>query len=230
MKAIQGTAFWASLSRAGRHVAIIDVPKASATSGGRDSVLILDWGSHEAEVDGGFRTSPPSLARSVLARYGPDPVGTCDLIHGQPEEYERLRERLLARIALKTRMIRDVVQEGDWDLVVACFADTHCAGHQLWSLHAAADEGAPDPGGSAPRDAMRDVYGAADQALGDHIRGAGKGTLHRRRESWDRSLPGRQQDLDDVLRRPDGGGSTVAPSGAPWTGCAASGSGTCPSA
>src|SRR6185295_10355499 len=154
---VHGTTFWASLSRAGRRVAIIDVPKASAKSGGPDSALILDWGSHEAEVDGGFRTSPPSLARSVLARYGPDPVGSCDLIHGQPEEYERLRDRLRARVALKTRMIRDVVQEGDWDLVVACFGDTHCAGHQLWSLHAAAEEGVRDHRGGPARDAMRDV-------------------------------------------------------------------------
>ena len=209
---IQGTTFWASLSRAGRRVAIVDVPKASATSGGRDSVLILDWGSHEAEVDGGFRTSPPSLARSVLARYGPDPVGTCDLIHGQPEEYERLRERLLARVALKTRMIRDVVQEADWDLVVACFADTHCAGHQLWNLHAGAEEGAPGPGGSAPRDAMRDVYGAADQALGELIRGAGEDTVCIVLASHGIGpYRGGNKILDDILRRLDGGGATAAP-------------------
>ena len=209
---IQGTTFWASLSRAGRRTAIIDVPKASATSGGRDSVLILDWGSHEAEVDGGFRTSPPSLARSVLARYGSDPVGTCDLIHGQPEEYERLRERLLARVALKTRMIRDVVQEADWDLVVACFADTHCAGHQLWDLHAGAEKGAPGPGGSAPRDAMRDVYGAVDQALGELIHGAGEGTVCIVLASHGIGpYRGGNKILDDILRRLDGGGAKAAP-------------------
>ena len=88
-------------------------------------------------------------------------MGTCDLIHGQPEEYEQLRERLLARIALKTRMIRDVVQEGEWDVVAACFADTHCAGHQLWNLHAGANGRTPEAGGAAPRDAMRDVRGLA---------------------------------------------------------------------
>ena len=192
---VQGTAFWASLSRAGRRAAIVDVPKASATSGGRDSVLILDWGSHEAEVDGGFRTSPPSLARSVLARYGPDPVGTCDLIHGQPEEYERLRERLLARIALKTRMIRDVVQEGDWDLVVACFADTHCAGHQLWNLHAGAKEG--DTGPRGKRTARCDARRVRRRGSGPrraHPRCRGGHGVHRPRQPWDRSLSGRQQD------------------------------------
>jgi predicted AlkP superfamily phosphohydrolase/phosphomutase len=209
---VQGTAFWASLARAGRRVAIIDVPKASATSGGPDSVQILDWGSHEAEVDGGFRTSPPSLARSVLARYGPDPVGRCDLIHGQPEEYARLRDRLRARIALKTRMIRDVVQEGDWDLVVACFGDTHCAGHQLWTLHADADDGAPDLGGSAPRDPMRDVYGAADQALGELIRGAGEGTVCIVLASHGIGpFRGGNKILDEILRRVDGGGAPMAP-------------------
>lgn len=211
-EAIQGTTFWASLSRAGRRVAIIDVPKAPATSGGLDSVLILDWGSHEGEVDGGFRTSPPSLARSVLARYGPDPVGCCDLIHGQPEEYERLRERLLARIALKTRMIRDVVQEGDWDLVAACFGDTHCAGHQLWHLHAGADANAPDAGGSALRDAMRDVYGAADQALGELVRGAGEDTVCIVLASHGIGpYRGGNNILDNILRRVDGGGATAAP-------------------
>jgi predicted AlkP superfamily phosphohydrolase/phosphomutase len=209
---IQGTSFWTSLSRAGRRVAVIDVPKASATSGGFDSALILDWGSHEAEVDGGFRTSPPSLARSVLARYGPDPVGSCDLIHGQPEEYERLRERLLARVALKTRMIRDVVQEGDWDLVVACFADTHCAGHQLWNLHAGVDAGAPDPGESAPFDPMRDVYAAADRALGKLVRGAEEDTVCIVLASHGIGpFRGGNKILDDILRRVDGGGAKAAP-------------------
>src|SRR5262245_36704611 len=84
---VRGSAFWNVLSSAGRRVAIIDVPKAPAVRRRLNGIHIVDWGLHESEVDGGLWTSPRSLARTLLARYGPDPVGCCDLVKGQPEEY-----------------------------------------------------------------------------------------------------------------------------------------------
>ncbi len=161
---VRGAPFWSLLSAAGRRVAVIDMPKAPPGPPLADGIAVVDWGLHETELDGGLWTSPPSLASEILARYGPDPVGRCDLIQGRREEYERIRDRLLARIEIKARMIRDVLREGEWDLVLGGFADTHCAGHQLWHLHAAAGDGA---------DALRDVYAAADRAVGDLLREAG---------------------------------------------------------
>jgi predicted AlkP superfamily phosphohydrolase/phosphomutase len=170
--------------------------------------MVVDWGLHETEVDGGLWTSPRSLARTIAERYGSDPVGSCDLIQGQPEEYTRLRDRLLRRVGIKTRMVRDILQEGDWDLVLAGFAETHCAGHQLWHLHADAEALARDSARIAPADAMRDVYVAADRALGELLEVAGRDAVCLVLASHGFGpYRGGNKILDDVLRSIDGVGS-----------------------
>jgi predicted AlkP superfamily phosphohydrolase/phosphomutase len=202
---VRGATFWSGLSAAGRRVAVIDVPKAPPGRGLANGIEIVDWGLHETEIDGGLWTSPPSLASEVLARYGPDPVGRCDLIRGRRPEYEEVRDRLLARIEIKARMIRDVLRESDWDLVLGGFADTHCAGHQLWHLHAGAAE-ADSP------DALRDVYVAADRALGRLLAEAGDDAVCVVLASHGIGpYRGGNKILDDILRRLDG--PAAAPSG-----------------
>jgi predicted AlkP superfamily phosphohydrolase/phosphomutase len=201
---VRGTTFWTSLSRAGRRVAVIDVPKAPTLREAINGMMVVDWGLHESEVDGGLWTSPRSLRRAIAERYGPDPVGTCDLIQGHPDEYARLRTRLLERVGLKARMVRDVLREGDWDLVLAGFADTHCAGHQLWHLHAEAER-TREPGGNSPADAMRDVYVAADRALGELLEVAGTNTRCLVLASHGFGpYRGGNKILDDLLREIDG--------------------------
>src|SRR5262245_22926831 len=171
---VDGAAFWTLLSRAGQRVAIVDVPKAPPADEPVNGVQIVDWGLHESEVDGGLWTSPRSLARDLRRRYGNDPVGTCDLIRGRPEEYESLRRRLIERVGIKTRIVRDLLHEGEWDLVVAAFADTHCAGHQFWHPH---DEAAQRDSVDDGPNPMRDVYEAADRAVDELLQQAGPDTV-----------------------------------------------------
>jgi predicted AlkP superfamily phosphohydrolase/phosphomutase len=206
---VQGTCFWSSLSRAGCRVAVIDVPKAPPAPEPVNGVMVVDWGLHETEVDGGLWTSPRSLARTIAERYGPDPVGPCDLIQGQPDEYARLKDRLLRRVDIKTRMVRDILQQDDWDLVLAGFAETHCAGHQLWHLHADAEALAADPARIAPADAMRDVYVAADRALGELLEVAGRDAFCLVLASHGFGpYRGGNKILDDILCRVDGAASS----------------------
>jgi predicted AlkP superfamily phosphohydrolase/phosphomutase len=199
--------FWTSLSRAGRRVAVIDVPKAAPVEEPFNGVQIVDWGLHESEIDGGLWTHPRSLEGALRARYGPDPVGRCDLIEGQLEEYERLRQRLLRRVEIKTRMLRDIAGDSSWDLVVAAFGDTHCAGHQLWHLHDDAD--ALAAGRDPARDALRDVYTAADRALGELLASAGSETVTLVLASHGIGpFRGGNKILDDILRHLDPGIAT----------------------
>jgi len=205
---VHGTCFWSSLSRAGRRVAVVDVPKAPPAPEPVNGIMVVDWGLHETEVDGGLWTSPPSLAEALAERYGPDPVGVCDLIQGKPDEYARLRERLLRRIDVKARMVRDILEEADWDFVLAGFAETHCAGHQLWHLHAEAEELAAGSPRVAPPDAMRDVYVAADRALGELLEIAGPDTVCLVLASHGFGpYRGGNKIVDDILRAIDGPGS-----------------------
>ena len=58
---------------------------------------------------------------------------------------------------------RNRSQQGGWDLFLAVFGDSHCAGHQFWHLHAPEDgqDEATELG-----DPLKDVYIALDNAIG----------------------------------------------------------------
>ncbi len=201
---VAGETFWMALSRAGRRVAIVDVPKAPAAGAPVNGIQIVDWGLHETEIDGGLWTSPRSLARTILRRYGRDPVGRCDLIQGQPEEYEILRRRIIERITTKTRMVRDILRESDWDLVLAGFADAHCACHQFWGLHVERLEHEPEGGRTPAGDPLRDVYVALDRALGELLEVVGEDTVCIVLASHGSgSFRGGTKVLDDIRRRMD---------------------------
>ena len=200
---VQSAPFWSPLSAAGRRVAVIDVPKAAPVAGPFNGLHVVDWGMHESEIDGGLSTSPRDLAHRLLDRYGPDPVGCCDFIRGTPEEYESLRQRLIRRVEIKSRMLQDIAWDSEWDLVVAGFGDTHCAGHQLWHLHADAEAAAR--GGNPSTDALRDVYAAVDRALGEILARAGHDTTCLVLASHGIGpYRGGNKILDDILRHIDG--------------------------
>ena len=124
--------FWAALSDAGRRVALLDLPKTAPIEGLR-GVQLCDWGTHDPEATGP-RSWPPELVDEVTRRFGPDPVGPCDLPRSTPEEYEAFVARLLERIRVKEAFATELLDRGDWDLFAVCFGDSHCVGHQCWHL------------------------------------------------------------------------------------------------
>ncbi|MGH7325708.1 MAG: alkaline phosphatase family protein [Candidatus Rokuibacteriota bacterium] len=158
----KGTPFWDHLTRAGRRSAIIDVPKTSP-SPRIHGIQIVDWGTHDPEL--GFCTSPPSLGSEVQARFGPHPVRQCDQFVRR-NDLGDLREALLLGVERKEAMLLHFLAEGEWDLFVGVFAESHCAGHQFWSIR---DPLHPrhDPAlARALGDPLQDVYVAIDRALG----------------------------------------------------------------
>lgn len=125
--------FWAALGRAGRRVALLDVPLLPVTPG-LNGVQVVGWGAHDT-IPGGMQTWPPALAGELRARFGDDPVGSCDQIGRDPASSVRFRDSLLARIGIREAMIRWVWKRERWDLLMAVYSESHCAGHQLWHLH-----------------------------------------------------------------------------------------------
>jgi len=166
--------FWEALGRAGRRVAIIDVPKAPL-SRDLNGVQVADWALHDPI----YRTpcsSPPEWIDEVHERFGVDPVRVCDGHDGESQTLLNLRDDLLERIDRKTRLVLEVLARGDADLVFTAFADSHCAGHQLWHVHDPAHP-AHDPGErQRSGDLLRDVYVALDAAVGRLCAAAGEGT------------------------------------------------------
>ncbi|HUO82077.1 MAG TPA: alkaline phosphatase family protein [Gammaproteobacteria bacterium] len=167
---IKAPPFWERLSRAGKRVAVIDVPKAPVVEP-CNGVQLLDWGAHDPEY-AHVRSSPSSLAQEIEARFGADPVGVCDRVVRADPGLAGLRDKLLERIRTKKDIVRHVLADGPWDLVMAVFADSHCAGHQFWHMH---DPQHPKHDAAAARvmgDPLKDVYRALDDAIGELIASA----------------------------------------------------------
>ena len=169
---LEAEPIWNRLSRAGRRVAVIDVPK-SAVAEDLNGMQVVDWGTHDPEPDG-FRTVPVSLAGEVTARFGHDPVGICDR-YPSNEGLAVLRDRLLARVERRGQLIGHYLERGGWDLFLSVFSESHCAGHQFWHLHDSTHPQHP-PDAAMPGDPLKDVYVAIDAALGKILARTGPDT------------------------------------------------------
>ncbi len=160
----RGEAFWDRLSAAGRRVAVLDVPK-TRLSQGLNGIQIVDWGTHDPDL--AFQTWPESLAGEVASLVGPHPVSSCDryLQHGSGG-LPGLAEALVRGVETRARLAEHLLLKGGWDLFLANFAESHCAGHQFWAVH---DPSSPRHDPEAARalgDPLRDVYVSIDAAIG----------------------------------------------------------------
>lgn len=168
--------FWVALGRAGRRVAVIDVPK-SPLAPELPGVQLCDWGTHDPDQFGVTRSCPADFARRVIERYGRDPVGNCDASGKTAPAIAAFRDALLARIERKTRLALELLDREPWDLFLLVYGDSHCAGHQLWAVHDPANA-RHDPAVAAAlgSDPLRDVYVALDAAVGRLLARAGPET------------------------------------------------------
>jgi predicted AlkP superfamily phosphohydrolase/phosphomutase len=159
--------FWSRLSKAGRKVAVLDVPLAGLSEG-LDGIHMVEWGSHDAAY--GFQAWPPGLKPEVLKRFGEHPApAPCDSIGRSPRDFRRFTDRLIAGVEKKRDLTLHYLEQDDWDLFVQVFTEGHCAGHQCWHLH---DRTHPDysPDVAARTgDPLREVYVAIDRAIGETI-------------------------------------------------------------
>jgi predicted AlkP superfamily phosphohydrolase/phosphomutase len=163
-----GPPFWRVLSDAGRRVAVLDVPL-TRLEPKLNGVQTVEWGGHDS-LDH-FRSSPPELGTQLLARHGGHPVvGACDADRRSGQDYADFVDALVRGCSTKATWTREVLAEGNWDLLIQVFSETHCVGHQCWHLH---DKTHPafDPSLSAELgDPMRTVYQRVDRAIGEVLR------------------------------------------------------------
>jgi predicted AlkP superfamily phosphohydrolase/phosphomutase len=166
---------WGSASRAGRRVAVLDVPMAPPEPD-LNGIQIVEWGGHDSVY--GFLTSPPELARDVVSRYGSHPAGpSCDGTRLSAGDHREFVDSLLMGIERKKALTLDVWRKEAWDLFVQVFTEAHCCGHQCWHLHDPSHP-AHDPAvAEAVGDPLRQVYVAIDEAVGAILEEAGDSTV-----------------------------------------------------
>jgi predicted AlkP superfamily phosphohydrolase/phosphomutase len=168
---VRATPFWDILSRAGRRVAILDVPL-SAVSPHLNGIQTVEWGSHDAVF--GFRCSTPALQREIRAKYGEHPLGSsCDAANRGAADYNAFVARLIAGVERKAQLTRDVIAREPWDFAIQVFTESHCVGHQCWHLHDVQHLAHDRAIRGVTGDPLERVYSAIDAAIGDIIRGVG---------------------------------------------------------
>lgn len=163
--------FWHQLDRQQHKVAIIDLPKAPLVKL-ESGIQLSDWGLHDA--DGPPQSSPETLVSDIVSRFGKDPVGPCDIAMRSRSGVTGLRDRLIERVQRKTEIILYLLAHGPWDLFATAWGDSHCAGHQFWSLHDPShpqhDAGLLEALGGDP---MREIYAEIDRGIGRVLSAAG---------------------------------------------------------
>ena len=163
--------FWSHLSRAGRRVAVLDVPLTQLDPS-LNGIQVVEWGGHDAIY--GFRTWPSQASETIRSRFGEYPPGpSCDAVRRTPGDYRDFTDRLVRGVRAKAELTRHFLQQGGWDFFMQVFTESHCVGHQCWHLHDLTHQ-AHDPSIVAVTgDPLRTVYAAIDTAIGEVLDGAG---------------------------------------------------------
>jgi predicted AlkP superfamily phosphohydrolase/phosphomutase len=168
-------AFWRPLSRAGKRVAILDVPMVPLDRS-VNGIHVIEWGGHDAQ--GGFAAWPPEVERQIAAEFGPHPTpSNCDGIARTPAGFAEFTSGLERGAATRAAWTRQLLAREEWDLLLLVFSESHCGGHQAWHLHDPRHPG-HDPGLAAGLgDPIRRTYRAIDAAIGRILEDAGDATV-----------------------------------------------------
>lgn len=156
--------FWRALSRAGKRVAMLDVPMVplDPTVNG---IHLVEWGGHDAVY--GFAASPAEVGEEILAREGPHPQPPgCDATRRTVEDYRSLLDALDEGVARRTRFARRLLARERWDLFLHVFSEAHCVGHQCWHLHDPTHPAYEASIVAALGDPIERIYAGIDRSIG----------------------------------------------------------------
>jgi predicted AlkP superfamily phosphohydrolase/phosphomutase len=166
-----GEPFWVAASKAGRRVAVVDVPYALLEDE-INGVQIVDWLTHVRTQPAGFASRPAGAAPQIAAKYGVNPFAgpnrcpTNDVAVDTAGAIVAFRDQLVDRVARKEALCREVLAQEPWDFFIAVFHDAHDVGHMCWHVHDATHERHDPAIAARVGDPLRAVYAAIDASIG----------------------------------------------------------------
>jgi predicted AlkP superfamily phosphohydrolase/phosphomutase len=149
--------FWAKLRGSGKRVAVIDAPETYPIAG-LEGIQICDWSNHETRHKPS--ANPESLLQDARKEFGAPYV-----IEQHPNNSIRQDNNLLPkyidRIRRTGRLFRHLLTQGQFDLIVVGFGESHTGGYQFWHH---LDK--PEDEVGVLGHAIRDIYAAIDDEFG----------------------------------------------------------------
>jgi len=167
--------FWRLLSDQGKRCVVMDAFMTCPLQPFNGS-QVVEWGTWSWFSEPTIL--PPELKREMHKTFGAYPAED----HSQigmtpPPDPNGFYRRLLAAVEKKTRVVRWLMDQDDWDLFLVVFGECHPAGHYFWHYHDPSYAAHPPGGGGPLQAALRDVYVALDRAVGDLLRSVDDDTL-----------------------------------------------------
>ena len=161
--------FWRDIARRGLRVAAVDVPLSYAPDDfpGRE---ICGWATHETLQPA--CSQPQGLLENIQNRFGRPPFDDEEAYMLTASQLLQVRDQCIRTTQVVAEAGAAMLTDEGCDLFVLCFAGSHRAGHQLWDDANMLGEASPEEE-DALRDALRQIYIAADQGLGRLIDTAG---------------------------------------------------------
>ncbi len=104
-----------------------DLPK-SGLARMAQGIQVLNWGAHSSLNPS--VSNPPSLFAELEAKYGLHPALEQDHLEPwQTDALDALFGKLAAGVRLRTRIHRDLLARGPWDLFLIGYSEIHSSGH-----------------------------------------------------------------------------------------------------
>jgi predicted AlkP superfamily phosphohydrolase/phosphomutase len=160
---VKGTHFWQWLSRAGKRIAIFDVPHTYPLAG-LNGIQIVSWGTFAP--DWKISSWPPELVKEVVTCF--DKHSLSEWYERMPEtveEYEDLYHKLISGVEKRGEISAYLLKKETWDIFLVVFSETHWAGHLLWHL---VDDKHPFYKPNLPetiKNSVRNLYSAIDSTI-----------------------------------------------------------------
>ncbi len=159
--------FWRDFQAGGPRAVVLDVSNGPAPEP-FNGVEIAGWATHDALVP--FQTFPPEMAAWIRARYGaailPDEIYS--LV--SKRDFVKTRQLLLEISQRFTDLCVELMRTEPWDFFLAYLFTLHHSGHRLWNPVNIREPLSSDEQAELG-DTLRQVYVAADRAIGEMLEG-----------------------------------------------------------
>jgi len=113
-------------------------------------------------------STPSDVRREILRRFGPYPAPEHTNLFTVPDP-RTFRDQLVAGATVKGRVVRWLLREKPWEMAFVTFGEPHAGGHYLWHVSDHEYPSHPIGGAAGAEHALRDVYAAVDQAIGEIV-------------------------------------------------------------